>query len=114
MNLTETANLIFEAQKAYPFNSKGNNDPKATTKLWHTALQDVDYTIGKYALREHISTSKFFPTPIEIKGYAEQIENACKHPIFDLFGVMVLNSDFNSSTVSRYVVREAFKTKQAL
>lgn len=112
MTLQETEKLITTAMQSYPQRSKA--DGNFLSGIWYTTLKGCDYTLCKYALVEHISTSKFFPTPPEIKEIAKQIENACQHPIFDLFGVMVLNADFNSSTVSQYVIREAFKTKQAL
>lgn len=62
--ITHLVNLAFGC------NSNSQSSPKLVKEGWKLTLSDLDFDTAQKALKQVLSTSKFFPTPAEIREAA--------------------------------------------
>jgi len=79
MSKGEVGVLLMMAAAAFP--SVQERELGMTTRLWELLLSDLDFEVAEKALFKVLSTSKFFPTPAEIRAESKNfISRASDEP----------------------------------
>ena len=66
MTREDIKNLLNMVIENYPYAKNHITDPKTTVDMWELAFAEYEATDVFKAVRLHINTSKFFPTPADI------------------------------------------------
>lgn len=101
MNKKEIAKILAIADEVYKYKNDGSADVIAN--VWQSLLENEDYGLIGEALKRHMKTSKFYPTPADILEQAEKLKYIIFNDAMEKEGTYInISSQFMPSDINNH------------